>query len=103
MKGRPGPMRRSITRRGRRTNPASGAEALATLAALAKDYPKSRYLAQAKALEAEVRRSSGQPVRPDSESDEELKILAIAALQNSDPEQAVPMLQKLLEGTASPS
>jgi HEAT repeat protein len=77
-------------------------EALATLALLAKDFPKSRYLAQAKALEAEVRRSSGQPVRPDSESDEELKILAIAALQNSDPEQAVPMLEKLLEGTASP-
>jgi HEAT repeat protein len=77
-------------------------EALATLASLAKDFPKSRYLAQARALEAEVRRSSGQPVRPDSESDEELKILAIAALQNSDPEQAVPMLEKLLEGTASP-
>jgi HEAT repeat protein len=77
-------------------------DALATLAQLAKDFPKSRYLPQARALEAEVRRSSGQPVRPDSESDEELKILAIAALQNSDPEQAVPMLEKLLEGTASP-
>ena len=78
------------------------AEALATIAALAKEYPKSRYLSQGKALEAEVRRNSGQPVRPESESDEELKVLAIAALQNSDPEQAVPMLEKLLEGTSSP-
>jgi HEAT repeat protein len=78
------------------------AEALATIAVLAKDYPKSRYLTEAKALEAEVRRRSGQPVRPENESDEELKILAIAALQNSDPEQAVPMLEKLLQGTASP-
>ena len=78
------------------------AEALATIAVLAKDYPKSRYLTEAKALEAEVRRSSGQPVRPESESDEELKLLAIAALQNSDPEKAVPLLEKLLQGPASP-
>jgi tetratricopeptide (TPR) repeat protein len=78
------------------------AEALATLAALEKDYPKSRYLTQAKALDAEVRRNSGQPVRPENQADEELKILAIAALQNSDPEQAVPMLEKQLQGTASP-
>ena len=41
------------------------AEALATIAVLAKEYPKSRYLTEAKALEAEVRRSSGQPVRPE--------------------------------------
>ena len=40
------------------------AEALSTLAALQKDYPKSRYLEQAKALEVEVRRDAGQPVRP---------------------------------------
>jgi HEAT repeat protein len=78
------------------------AEALATIAALVSQYPKSRYLTSAKALEAEVRRNSGQPVRPESESDEELKVLAIAALQNSDEEQAVPMLEKLLEGTSSP-
>ncbi len=78
------------------------AEALTTVAALAKDHPKSRYLTQAKALEAEVRRSSGQPVRPETEHDDDLKLYAIAALQNSEPEQAVPMLEKLLEGTASP-
>lgn len=78
------------------------AEALATIATLGKDYPKSRYLTQAKALEAEVRRDSGQPVRPESESDEDLKLMAIQAMQNSDPEEAVPLLEKLLEGTASP-
>jgi len=78
------------------------AEALATISALGKEYPKSRYLTQAKALEAEVKRDSGQPVRPESESDEDLKLMAIQALQNSDPEQATPLLEKLLEGTASP-
>ncbi len=78
------------------------AEALATISTLAKEYPKSRYVAQSKALEAEVRRDSGQPVRPDSESDDDLKLMAINALVNADSEQAIPMLEKLLEGTASP-
>src|SRR4029078_6931960 len=78
------------------------AEALATIATLSRDYPKSRYVTQAKALDSEVRSSSGQPVRPENESDEDLKLLAIAALQNSDAEQAVPLLEKLLQGTASP-
>lgn len=77
-------------------------DALNTIGALMRDYPKSRYLEQAKALELEVRNASGQPVRPESQSDEELKLLAIQALQNSDPEQAVPMLQKILAGTGSP-
>jgi len=78
------------------------AEALATIAALAKDHPESRYLKEARLLEADVRRSSGQGVRPENETDEEMKILALNALQHSDPEQAVPMLQKFLEGSASP-
>ncbi len=77
-------------------------EALATIASLAKDYPSSRYLKQASALEAEVRRDAGQPVRPQDENDEDLKLMALQALQNSDPEQAIPMLEKLLEGSASP-
>ena len=80
----------------------SRAEALATLAALTKDYPKSRYLTQAKALDAEVRRSSGQPAQPEKESDDDLKIYALSALMNSDPDKAVPMIEQLLGGTASP-
>ena len=77
-------------------------EALTTISTLAKDYPKSRYLTQAKQLEAEVRRDSGQPVKPDSINDDDMKILAINALLNADSEQAIPMLEKLLDGTASP-
>ncbi len=78
------------------------AEALGTIAALMKQYPKSRYLEQAKALEVEVRRDAGQPVRPESESDEEMKLFAINALQNSAPDEAIPMLQKILQGASSP-
>ncbi|MEN3338418.1 MAG: hypothetical protein V7647_2094 [Acidobacteriota bacterium] len=78
------------------------ADALTTLSALARDYPKSRFLTQGKQLEAEVRRDSGQPARPDSETDDDLKLMAINALLNSDAEQAIPFLQKLLDGTAAP-
>ena len=78
------------------------AEALTTLGDLTRSYPSSRYLQQAKVLEAEVRRNSGQPPRPQDQEDEELKLMALMALQHQAPEQAVPMLQKLLAGTASP-
>jgi HEAT repeat protein len=78
------------------------AEALSTIAELIKTFPASRYLKQAKALEVEVRNASGQPVRPEDQSDEELKLIALSTLQHTDPEQAVPMIEKLLEGTASP-
>ena len=78
------------------------AEALTTLSTLTRDYAKSRYLTQARQLEAEVRRDSGQPATPDKEIDDDLKLMAINALLDSDAGQAIPFLQKLLEGTASP-
>jgi HEAT repeat protein len=78
------------------------AEALATLGQLMKTFPSSRYLNDAKALEVEIRQASGQPVAPEAESDEELKLIAINALLNTDAERAVPMLEKLLQGNQSP-
>jgi HEAT repeats len=77
------------------------AEALAAVAELAKGFPKSRWLSDAKALEIQVRQSVGQPVRPENQADEELKLLALNALQHSDPELAMPMLRQILQGTQS--
>jgi HEAT repeat protein len=76
-------------------------EALATLSEMLKDYPKSRYLSDAKALEVEVRSQSGQ-VNPANETDEDMKLMALQALANNASEEAVPMLQKMLQGTGSP-
>ena len=73
-------------------------EALETLAALRRSYPTSRWLDDAKALEVEVRQSSGQSVSPEAESNEDLKLIAINSLLGSDPEQALPMLEKFLNG-----
>jgi HEAT repeat protein len=78
------------------------AEALTTLSTLVRDHSKSNYAQQAKVLEAEVRRNAGQAPRPQDQQDEEIKLLALNALQHQAPEQAVPMIQKLLAGTASP-
>jgi HEAT repeat protein len=77
-------------------------EALQTIAELLKGFPNSRYNQQAKALEVEVRRDAGQPVRPESQTDEEIRLMALQGLQHSDPERAVPMLEGILKGAASP-
>jgi HEAT repeat protein len=77
-------------------------EALTTLAELGKAYPSSRYLKQAKALEFEIRNATGQSARPESQVDEDMKLIAIQSLQHSSPEEAIPLLEQILEGTSSP-
>ena len=78
------------------------AEALATIAELAKTYPASRYVKQAQALEMEVRRNVGQPVQPGGAGRRGAEADRGQRLLNSDPEKALPMLEKLLQGPASP-
>jgi hypothetical protein len=78
------------------------ADALTSVAELLKSYPASRWLGDAKALELQIRQRGGQPVSPDTQADDDLKLLAIQGLQHSNPEQAVPMLEKLLQGNQSP-
>jgi len=63
-------------------------EALATLTQLHRDYPQSAWLNDAQALETEVKQSSGQPISPAQESNDDLKLLAINSLMNADPERA---------------
>ncbi len=76
--------------------------AIATLAELKHRFPQSRWQKDASALEIEVRQRSGQAPRPDSESDEDLKMLAIQGLMNSAPDRALPLLEKVLNGTGTP-
>lgn len=77
-------------------------EALASLDELQKAYPASRWLDDAKALRVEIRSENGQPVAPESANDEDLKLLALNSLMNTDPERSIPMLEKLLQGSSSP-
>ena len=77
-------------------------EAAASLAELRKSYASSRWLDDAKALDLELKQASGQTVSPEAESDEELKLMAINGLMQSDPERAFPLLEALLKSSASP-
>ena len=74
-------------------------QALATLAELSKGFPKSRWSNDAKELEVEIRQASGQPVSPEGQPDEELKLMALNGLMNADPERALPLIQKLLQSS----
>jgi HEAT repeat protein len=76
--------------------------ALATLGDLKHRFPQSRWQKDASALEIEVRQRSGQAPRPDTQDDEDLKMLAIQGLMNSDPDRAMPLLEKVLNGTGTP-
>jgi tetratricopeptide (TPR) repeat protein len=78
-------------------------EALAILRSFESKYPKSTWRKEARALELEIRPASGRRVIEESTDDEDLKLMAINGLMNSDPEQAIPMLEKVLNGNASPN
>jgi hypothetical protein len=76
-------------------------DALTTIAELRKGYPQSRWLHDAGALEIEIRGANGQPLNPETGTDEELKLLALSGLMHSDPEKALPLLEKVLQGNSS--
>ncbi|HKW35002.1 MAG TPA: HEAT repeat domain-containing protein [Candidatus Acidoferrum sp.] len=75
--------------------------ALTTLADMKKRFPQTRWQRDADVLGLEVKQSSGQPVKPD-QGDEELKLMAIQGLMNSDPERAMPLLEKVINGPGTP-
>ncbi|MGH9702279.1 MAG: HEAT repeat domain-containing protein, partial [Candidatus Acidiferrales bacterium] len=78
------------------------ADALATLNILRQKFPQSRWLNDAKALDLEVRQSSGQTPHPENQSDEDLKLLALNGAMQMECTEAVPMLEKFMHGNGSP-
>ena len=81
------------------------AAALTSLARLQKEFPTSRWAKEGKALEMEVRGKSGQTPRPEQlaqDDDLDLKLMALSALSQSDPQEALPLLAKILTSPTSP-
>jgi hypothetical protein len=76
--------------------------ALTTLSDLEKKYAQSRWLKDAKALEIEVRQSTGQPANPENQSDDDLKMLALQGIMQGDPDRGVPKVEAFLNGSGSP-
>lgn len=75
------------------------AAALQTIGQLQKTHPQSRYLSDARVLETEVRKQSGQNVDPAQVADDEIKLLAIQGLERTD--EVVPLLEGVLNGANS--
>lgn len=82
-------------------------DALRTIGELRQQFPKSRWLNDARALEIEIRPNSGTTVNPATTGgtatangpcgDEELKLLALNRLMDRDEERAVPLLERFLQ------
>jgi hypothetical protein len=78
------------------------ADALTSIADLYRLFADSRWIRDARALEVEVRQRSGQSVSPASQDDDELKLMALRGIMNSDPDQALPIVEKMLTSPNSP-
>ena len=76
-------------------------EALSALLALQQGFPKSRWTADGKALEVEIRQAAGQNVEPHDVADEDVKLMALNGLMSSDPERAIPVLESILTSPKS--
>lgn len=70
--------------------------ALSTLTRLVEQFPASRWLDDARALQLELGGLS--PERVAVEADDELKLYALDALMHGDPERAVELLEAFLAG-----
>jgi HEAT repeat protein len=79
-------------------------EALRTIGELRQQFPKSRWLNDARALEIDIRPNQQVGNNPPTGStatgacgDEELKLLALNRLMDRDEERAVPLLERFLQ------
>jgi len=74
-------------------------DALSALGELKQSYPKSRWIEDGKALEVEIRQSSGQHIEVRHLSDEDAKLMALSGMMDSDPDQALRIGEEILRGT----
>jgi hypothetical protein len=77
-------------------------EALQTVAELARQFASSPWVNDAKALAVQIQQAAGQPVSAELQNNEELKLLALRGVMQSDPEKGMPIIEKMLAGGASP-
>lgn len=73
-------------------------DAVQVCATLRQTSPQSNWLKECGALEIEIRGKSGNPVQPQAENDEELKLLALSSIMEGGNANALPILEQILEG-----
>jgi thioredoxin-like negative regulator of GroEL len=79
----------------------NAARALEICAELRHAYPQGKWVKECSALEIEIHGKSDDPVPPQAEQDEELKLLALNSLMQQDEAHAVPIIQQILNSDKS--
>jgi thioredoxin-like negative regulator of GroEL len=77
------------------------ARALETCSQLRQAYPHGNWINECGALEIEIRGKSNDPLPPQAEQDEDLKLLALNSLMQQDESRALPVIQQILSGDKS--
>jgi outer membrane protein assembly factor BamD (BamD/ComL family) len=77
------------------------ANALESCKELRRAYPQGQWINECGALEIEIRGKSGDPVSPQAEQDEDLKLLALNSLMQQDEARALPVIQQILDSNRS--
>ena len=75
--------------------------ALQTCSELRQAYPHGNWINECGALEIEIRGKSDDPLPPQAEQDEDLKLLALNSLMQQDESRALPIIQQILNGDKS--
>jgi hypothetical protein len=78
-----------------------GQDALTTCAQLVHSFPASKWNHECSALEIEVRAGLGNPIEPQAEDADDLKLLALNWLMLKDEPRALADLQEILSGDSS--
>ena len=76
-------------------------QALDTCNQLRQTYPRGKWINECGALEIEIRGKSNDPLPPQAEQDEELKLLALNSLMQQDESRALPVIQQILNSDKS--
>ena len=74
---------------------------LESCAALRSQYVGSTWIDDCGALEIELGAKNGEPVQPERQQSDELKLLALAALMQKDPTRARAQIEEIVKGDSS--
>src|ERR1700722_4828232 len=79
----------------------NAARALEICSELKHTYPQGNWAKECSALEIEIHGKSDDPMPPQAQQDEELKLLALNSLMQQDEAQALPIIQQILNSDKS--
>ncbi len=77
-----------------------GSKALEDCARLRGEHPASKWLDECGALEIEIRGKTGQPVQPQAQQSDNLRLLALATLMQHDEKRALKEIDDILNSDA---